>query len=74
MNQIINDSLNSENCSICLEPFLNLNIVKLSCCHHIFHLSCIIEFLNHDYQINKKCPICRNDLNYQIRKPFNTTA
>lgn len=46
-------SIESENnCCICLEETLNIN-VSVTICSHIFHTSCLLKYGNN------KCPICR---------------
>jgi len=52
------DENEMEECSICLEKFnINEKVFKTPC-NHLFHATCITEWL---YK-NKTCPICRNDL------------
>lgn len=47
-----------ENCSICLDEITNISSYKLSCGHK-FHDECIKEWSS----LNKKCPLCRSDIN-----------
>ena len=56
MPYYITNSENSENseCSICLEK-LDSNCVSLYSCEHIYHESCIREWLKK----NRICPLCR---------------
>ena len=52
------DENEREECSICLEKFnINEEVFKTPC-EHLFHVTCITEWL---YK-NKTCPICRYDL------------
>lgn len=47
-------------CSICLEEFIDKDIIILQCSHQ-FHASCMFKSLstNHD-----KCPMCRSKIKY----------
>lgn len=52
---------NTSKCSICLDNYSNLEleVIWLEFCHHIFHKECISHwFLHH----NKKCPLCKDDI------------
>jgi hypothetical protein len=54
-NTIINIKTSEQDtCSICLNNF-NTNASFLNKCHHIFHKSCLEEWLNY----NNTCPLCR---------------
>ena len=44
-----------EECSICIEPMKNRNVLKQLDCGHFFHSSCIEPWL----QQKRDCPICR---------------
>lgn len=48
----------NEECSICLSLFLEKQCVKMNQCEHIYHESCIKEWL----KINNLCPLCRKDV------------
>ena len=46
-----------DTCVVCLDSFLDDDLIKILKCKHIFHACCIDEWLEkHNY----KCPICRN--------------
>jgi hypothetical protein len=49
------NSINENNCSICIEP-LTISSSKQLNCKHEFHLNCITNW----YSVQQKCPICRN--------------
>lgn len=53
-NNILNDL---ENCCICLNK-LEDNNIGISICGHLFCFFCIIKNVNY----NKKCPVCRSEL------------
>ena len=46
-------------CIICLEPFNSADNTKLTPCYHIYHDTCISEWLLK----NQNCPFCRSTLN-----------
>ncbi|XP_021284163.1 NEP1-interacting protein 1-like [Herrania umbratica] len=49
-------SRNRISCSICLQDFLQGEVVhSLPHCHHMFHVSCIQKWLGE----HKSCPLCR---------------
>ena len=50
------DIENNDECTICLSNDLDNEWVKLNC-QHIFHRTCISEWLS----INNTCPICREE-------------
>ena len=50
------DIENNDECTICLSNESNNEWVKLGC-HHIFHRTCISQWLS----INNTCPICREE-------------
>lgn len=47
----------NENCSICFES-MKEKIVSITLCNHIYHEKCLNDWLN----VNKTCPLCRNNL------------
>ncbi|VDN58070.1 unnamed protein product [Dracunculus medinensis] len=47
-----------ERCTICLMDFEADEDVRCLCCTHVFHVTCIDRWLVY----NKKCPVCRIDL------------
>ena len=61
---IKNNSKNNDECPICLESFLNKQIMYLPC-KHMFHSSCIKQsFQNKLYT----CSLCRHDLKTALTK------
>lgn len=47
----------TENCAVCLYDFEgDDDIRRLTNCRHIFHLSCLDRWMDHD---QKTCPLCR---------------
>ena len=57
---------NNENiCSVCMEKFEE--IIELEC-NHNFHKECLYIWLTVDINTirNKKCPLCRNNIQVQI--------
>ena len=52
------DENERDECSICLEKFNIDEEVFKTPCNHMFHVTCLTEWL---YK-NKTCPICRYDL------------
>jgi hypothetical protein len=55
-------------CSICLLDFDDINEATLTSCNHIFHGSCLEDWLAQPISRNK-CPICKQDM-----KTFITIA
>lgn len=53
-----------EDCPICLERLLNMNITRKTClqalpeCGHWFHKKCLIRLLEY----HPHCPVCRKDI------------
>uniref|UniRef100_A0A336LJR9 CSON007381 protein n=1 Tax=Culicoides sonorensis TaxID=179676 RepID=A0A336LJR9_CULSO len=54
----VNESFESEKCSICLSPFEVDSYVRRLPCMHFYHRECIEQWL----QLNSTCPICRIDI------------
>lgn len=63
--KFIKETININECSLCLEPMTKKNITIALPCGHIFHTSCIKDALRH----NKKCPMCRRVI---TNVPLNT--
>lgn len=63
--KFIKETINDNECSICVEPMTKKNITIASPCGHIFHTKCIKDALRH----NKKCPLCRKVI---TNVPLNT--
>ncbi|KAL3833468.1 hypothetical protein ACJIZ3_008204 [Penstemon smallii] len=50
----------TENCAVCLCDFnCDDEIRRLANCRHIFHMSCLDRWMDHD---QKTCPLCRTQL------------
>ena len=54
---IVDNTIMTDDCPICLDTFSNKETVKLECSHY-FHRECIV----HSLKYNNKCPICRNNI------------
>lgn len=58
-NEFINDSNTNTMCSICHSQYEEGDILRsINSCNHIFHLSCIEEWLHN----HTTCPVCRRDI------------
>ena len=49
----------NEDCPICLQV-LDKNVIKLRCCEHTFHKTCIFNYIRTNHYI--VCPICRHPI------------
>ena len=47
-------------CSICLKPMDNVNVLIATDCKHTFHKDCLRRWCQN--QANTKCPLCRGDI------------
>lgn len=56
----INNIINNEICSVCLEPFIQNTLYLKFTCSHEFHEQCIKDW----NLINCHCPICNRDIGY----------
>lgn len=65
-NNIFHD--NNDICPICLDKLTTC--VKLSC-RHSFHSICIDKWYHGELINNKKCPICRQSIDYLYNKQNN---
>lgn len=56
-NEIESNTIDIDNCSICLESLdtTSINYTELSC-RHCFHAECIVTWLS---MCNKICPLCK---------------
>jgi regulator of replication initiation timing len=47
-------------CSVCTETMVvGDQCCILSACDHVFHTTCIVKWLSHNYPVSYNCPICR---------------
>ena len=53
-------------CSICLDDFNSEKEVIFLDCKHIYHMECIIEWINKD----ASCPLCRKNIQVELSKIF----
>ena len=53
-----------DKCSICLEKYKSSDIIKKLPCKHLYHKSCIYQWLKQ----SNLCPICKYDLSKKINK------
>ncbi|GFX96070.1 e3 ubiquitin-protein ligase RNF165 [Trichonephila clavipes] len=60
---------NLEKCTICLCEFEDNEDVRRLPCMHLFHIECVDQWLT----TNKRCPICRVDIEDHI-KDFGMTS
>lgn len=49
-------------CTICIEPFNDDERVAVLRCHHVFHVGCVREWVNHKNDQSVLCPVCKHDL------------
>lgn len=59
-----------EKCTICLSEFEDSESVRRLPCMHLFHIDCVDQWLC----TNKRCPICRVDIETFLHKQFATSA
>lgn len=60
---------NVEKCTICLSEFEDNEEVRRLPCMHLFHIVCVDQWLT----TNKRCPICRVDIEEHL-KDFGTSS
>jgi len=51
-------------CSICLEKFSTKRSIQLQC-GHIFHHHCAIKISNARYKEQRRCPLCRIEIDWK---------
>lgn len=61
--QFIRGKKLDDDCPICLLPMYSKKVKKLVC-NHVLHTNCYNSLISSD--CNKKCPVCRCDLNAQV--------
>lgn len=54
---------NVEKCTICLSEFEDNEEVRRLPCMHLFHVVCVDQWLT----TNKRCPICRVDIEEHLK-------
>ncbi|XP_012231747.2 E3 ubiquitin-protein ligase Arkadia [Linepithema humile] len=59
-----------EKCTICLSEFEDCESVRRLPCMHLFHIDCVDRWLC----TNKRCPICRVDIETFLHKELTTSA
>ncbi|KAF4518256.1 hypothetical protein B566_EDAN010402, partial [Ephemera danica] len=59
----------TEKCTICLSEFEEDEDVRRLPCMHLFHVECVDQWLS----TNKRCPICRVDIETHLNKDFPST-
>lgn len=60
---------NTEKCTICLSEFEDNEDVRRLPCMHLFHIECVDQWL----ATNKRCPICRVDIETHLNKDLPST-
>ena len=56
----------NEQCSICLEEYIENTYKRTLDCNHHFHKKCIDKWLKKCEEENIHCPICRNQYNIPL--------
>ncbi|XP_063241298.1 uncharacterized protein LOC134541647 [Bacillus rossius redtenbacheri] len=59
----------TEKCTICLSEFEECEDVRRLPCMHLFHIDCVDQWLGS----NKRCPICRVDIETHLDKEVSAT-
>ncbi|XP_074103673.1 uncharacterized protein LOC141530468 isoform X1 [Cotesia typhae] len=59
-----------EKCTICLSEFEDFESVRRLPCMHLFHIDCVDQWLC----TNKRCPICRVDIETYFQKELTATV
>ncbi|KAK0079936.1 hypothetical protein PV325_000623 [Microctonus aethiopoides] len=59
-----------EKCTICLSEFEDCENVRRLPCMHLFHIDCVDQWLC----TNKRCPICRVDIETFLHKELTASA
>lgn len=60
---------NIEKCTICLSEFEENEDVRRLPCMHLFHIECVDQWLT----TNKRCPICRVDIEAHLQKDYTAS-
>jgi hypothetical protein len=64
----MDNEINNDECSICLDVINATSKIKLINCNHIFHRVCIAEWT----KINNTCPLCRKNISNFFYVKFNS--
>ena len=59
----------ADKCTICLSEFEADEDVRRLPCMHLFHVECVDQSLGQ----NKRCPICRVDIEAHLTKDYTET-
>ena len=59
----------ADKCTICLSEFEAEEDVRRLPCMHLFHVECVDQWLGQ----NKRCPICRVDIEAHLTKDYTET-
>lgn len=59
----------ADKCTICLSEFEIEEDVRRLPCMHLFHVECVDQWLGQ----NKRCPICRVDIEAHLTKDYTAT-
>lgn len=70
MKKVKNGEDAIEKCTICLSEFEDCESVRRLPCMHLFHIDCVDRWLC----TNKRCPICRVDIETFLHKELTTSA
>ncbi|XP_020298970.1 uncharacterized protein LOC109863174 isoform X2 [Pseudomyrmex gracilis] len=70
MKKVENGEDAIEKCTICLSEFEDCESVRRLPCMHLFHIDCVDRWLC----TNKRCPICRVDIETFLHKELTTSA
>ena len=61
-------SLDSKECCICMEAFIEHDVIVITKCEHIFHKQCCREWLRQA----STCPVCREDIPSSLEQMAGT--
>lgn len=60
---ILNEIINDDDCSICLDEYKIGDEIYITKCNHKFHKKCIIKYIEYNNNYIFSCPLCRQ-INY----------
>jgi len=62
----------SDKCSVCLLDFSNSDaVMKPSTCKHCYHENCMMQWINSENANNRKCPLCRTQIETILKQEIN---